>query len=71
MTSDEFQFHVVDALARLDTKMATLVGNGQPGRISILEVQVEALKRARWIAGGVITGITIVVSALIHFVFKY
>jgi hypothetical protein len=71
LTPDEFQTHVVDSLARLDTKMIDLVGNGQPGRITKLEVKVEDLQKARWTIGGMIVGITTAVSALIHFLFKY
>jgi hypothetical protein len=67
LTPDEFQIHVVDSLARLDTKITSLIGNGQPGRVTRLESAVEELKKARWIVGGIIIG----VSAIIHFVFKY
>lgn len=71
MTQDEFQLHVVDTLARLDTKMTDLVGNGKPGRVKELEKQVESLKKARWTFGGVILGVAGTVSALVHFLFKY
>lgn len=67
MNTEEFQSHVIDALARLDVKVTDLVGNGQPGRVSKLEDAVDSLNRWRWIiAGGVLT-----ISALVHFVFKY
>lgn len=67
MTQDDFQFHVVEALARLDTKMTSLVGNGKPGRVDQLEDKVDNLNKWRWItAGGAGT-----ISALIHFIFKY
>jgi hypothetical protein len=71
MTPEEFQVHVIDTLARLDTKMETLVGNGQPGRVGRLEEQLEALKRARWTMGGIVVGAATVLSAIIHFIFKY
>jgi hypothetical protein len=67
MTEVEFQIHVVDALARLDTQMKTLVGNGQPGRIDRVEMAVGRLNKIAWISGGII----IAVSAIIHFIFKY
>ena len=67
MTDVEFQIHVVDALARLDTKMKTLVGNGQPGRIDRVEMAVSRLNRVAWIGGGIV----IAVSAIVHFIFKY
>lgn len=38
-----FEQHVTDSLARLETNMKALVGNGQPGRISIIERKVSAL----------------------------
>ena len=36
----EFQRAVLDKLVRLETKMDTLVGNGQPGRMKIAEDKV-------------------------------
>lgn len=41
----EFQREVLDKLIRLETKMDTLVGNSQPGRVKILEDKVAALER--------------------------
>lgn len=41
--SNDFESHVVDALARLETTMHSLVGNGQPGRIDILEGKVNKI----------------------------
>lgn len=54
MTNEEFQIHVVDALARLDTKMVDLSGNGKPGRVGKLEEDVDELKRAHWKGMGVL-----------------
>jgi hypothetical protein len=67
MTDDQFKLHVVDALARVETKVTDLVGNGQPGRVTNLEAAVKKLQRFSWI----ITGAVLAVSAIIHFVFKY
>lgn len=67
MEHEEFQTKVVESLARLETHMTSLVGNGQKGRVTKLEEAVESLNRWRWIiAGGVI-----VISAFVHFVFRY
>lgn len=41
----EFQREVMDKLVRLETKMDTLVGNGQPGRVKLIEDKVGALER--------------------------
>jgi hypothetical protein len=71
MTPEDFQSHVVDTLARLDTNMTMLVGNGHPGRVTRIEDDLEDLKKARWTIGGMIVGITTAVSAVIHFLFKY
>lgn len=53
-----------ERLARLETQMYSLVGNGQPGRIALLERVVEWLSRWRWWvvgaaagSGGVISGV--------------
>ncbi len=71
MNPEEFQLHVIDSLARLNTNMTSLVGNGQPGRIHIIEATLEDLKKARWTIGAMVLGITTAVSAAIHFLFKY
>lgn len=70
MNQEEFQLHVIDVLARLDENMESLVGNGQPGRVTKLEDKVEALQKERWYAGGVIAGVSTLAGGLIHFVFK-
>jgi len=41
----EFQREVLDKLIRLETKMDTLVGNGQPGRMKTVEDRVGVLER--------------------------
>ena len=41
----EFQREVLDKLVRLETKMDTLVGNGQPGRMKVVEDKVAMLER--------------------------
>jgi hypothetical protein len=41
----EFQREVLDKLVRLETKMDSLVGNGQPGRMKIMEDKVAVLER--------------------------
>lgn len=73
MNAEEFQLHVVDKLSSLNTKMETLIGNGQPGRIGKLENSVEDLKKARWSLAGTIGGITTLLSIAgaeaIHFLF--
>ncbi|HVI10784.1 MAG TPA: hypothetical protein VND65_21015 [Candidatus Binatia bacterium] len=41
----EFQREVLDKLIRLETKMDSLVGNGQPGRMKTVEDKVAILER--------------------------
>jgi hypothetical protein len=41
----EFQREVLDKLVRLETKMDSLVGNGQPGRVKVVEDKVAVLER--------------------------
>jgi len=42
----EFQREVLDKLARLETKMDTLVGSVQPGRMRLAENKIEVLERS-------------------------
>jgi hypothetical protein len=64
-----FKQRVVDSLARLETHMENLVGNGQPGRVTKIEDDVESLQKARWYLAGAVVGISTAASAVIHFVF--
>jgi hypothetical protein len=41
----EFQREVLDKLVRLETKMDLLVGNGQPGRVKLVEDKVATLEQ--------------------------
>jgi hypothetical protein len=41
----EFQREVLDKLIRLETKMDGLMGNGQPGRVKLVEDKVAVLER--------------------------
>ena len=41
----EFQREVLDKLVRLETKMDGLVGNGQPGRMKVVEDKVAVLEK--------------------------
>ena len=40
----EFQREVLDKLVRLETKMDSLMGNGQPGRMKVVEDKVALLE---------------------------
>jgi hypothetical protein len=46
LVDEVFQREVLDKLARLETKMDTLVGNGQMGRVKASENKIEALERS-------------------------
>ncbi len=41
----EFAREVLDKLVRLETKMDTLIGNGQPGRMKQVEDKVAILEK--------------------------
>lgn len=41
----DFQHAVLEKLSRLEAQMATLVGNGQPGRMTLAEDRITALER--------------------------
>jgi hypothetical protein len=45
VTDNDFQRDVLDKLGRLETKMDMLVGNGQPGRIKLMEDRLVQLER--------------------------
>jgi len=45
VTDNDFQREVLEKLGRLETKMDMLVGNGQPGRIKLMEDRLVQLER--------------------------
>lgn len=66
----EFQREVLDKLVRLETKMDGLVGNGQPGRVKLIEDKVAVLEKSdmrnsfhnRVVNGAVSAGISIAIT---------
>lgn len=69
MSTSEFQQEVLEKLGRLEANMAMLVGNGQPGRVKLVEDRVTALERSdikRNVYDRIVTaGIAFTVSAVI------
>ena len=45
VADNDFQCEVLEKLARLEAKMETLLGSGQPGRMSVIESRVNTLER--------------------------
>lgn len=66
----EFQREVLDKLVRLETKMDSLVGNGQPGRVKVIEDKVGILEKNdlrnsfhnRVVNGAISAGISIAIA---------
>lgn len=46
VTDHEFQREVLEKLGRLETKLEMLVGNGQPGRMTLAERKIAELERS-------------------------
>lgn len=45
MIDQDFQRDVLEKLSRVETKMEMLVGNGQPGRMTLAEERIVELER--------------------------
>lgn len=66
----EFQREVLDKLVRLETKMDSLLGTSQPGRVRMLEEKVAVLERNdvrnsvhnRVLNGAISAGISIAIA---------
>jgi hypothetical protein len=69
IAANDFQRRVLEKLARLETKMDMIVGNGQPGRMKLAEDRLVALERndlRRTVYDRLITaGISFAISAII------
>ncbi len=46
VTDHDFQRLVLEKLGRMETKIDMLVGNGQPGRMTLAEQRIVALERS-------------------------
>lgn len=72
-TSD-FERQTIAMLAVLNMQMNSIIGNGQPGRITKLEDRVSALERFQWkmIGGSSVLGavVGIVSSWTLHLLLK-
>jgi hypothetical protein len=70
LIDSEFQREVLDKLVRLETKMDTLMGGVQPGRMRIAEDKIATLERNdlrnsvynRTINGAISAGISVAVA---------
>lgn len=51
-----------DKVISHDTSIKDIIGNGQPGRLKILEEQVEELKELKWKLVGLVVGIVMLVE---------
>ena len=59
-----FEKEVLESLTELRTNMKSLIGNGQPGRMGLLENRVGKIERWMWgIAGG--AGVVLFIIGLI------
>jgi hypothetical protein len=70
LIDSEFQREVLDKLVRLETKMDTLMGSAQPGRVKIAEDKIATLERNdvrnslynRMINGAISAGISVAIA---------
>jgi hypothetical protein len=71
MIDRDFQHDVLEKLSRLEAKMEMLVGNGQPGRVTLAEDRIVELERndvrRTVIERFVNAGIAVLISAGIAF----
>ena len=66
----EFEKEVLEHLTELRTEMRALVGNGQPGRLQLLEKRVEGHERFVQRAGGLGAALAGMLTIL-HIAYEY
>lgn len=54
-----------ERLASLELGMYDLRGNGQPGRITVLEDRIDDLRKWKWRMVGITSGVATVMSGLV------
>jgi hypothetical protein len=59
-----FARQIGERVATLESKMYTLVDNGQPGRITLLERDLRELAQWRWKMLGITTGVSGIISCI-------
>jgi hypothetical protein len=65
---------VMEAVAVLQTQMKSLLGNGQPGRITVIEAGLAKLKRSRYIEFGYASALGTMlygVMAVLGYIFQH
>lgn len=67
---NEHSRKTAERLSALETSMKTLTGNGQPGRITLLEQTVAKLDRWKVWIGGAAAGVSGVVTLIFHLFIK-
>lgn len=60
---NEHSQDVVQRLSKLETQSENIVGNGQPGRLTIVENKVSELQHVHWLMRGIYIGVSALVSA--------
>jgi hypothetical protein len=58
-----------ERLARVETHVESMVGNTQPGRLTLLENKVSDIQRWRWTTTGIYMGVSGFISALTAFIY--
>jgi uncharacterized metal-binding protein len=61
--SSDFEREVIASLATLKTQITSVVGNGQPGRLTKLEERVSFLERVHWKTVGASSTVGAIVGA--------
>lgn len=56
-----------ERLTKLETQMYSIIGNGKPGRLGVVEDAIDSLKQWRWRMAGITTAVSAVVSILAWF----
>jgi hypothetical protein len=55
-----------ERLATIEANLKSIIGNGQKGRLTLLEEAVEALNKWKWLCVGAASALSTVISFLIH-----
>jgi hypothetical protein len=61
---NDFAREFGERVAKNETQIYSLIGNGQPGRMSRAESAIESLKQWRWKIVGIATGASSVVTVV-------
>ena len=67
---EAFKAENIEKVAKLEAQMLTVIGNGQPGRLTLAEEKIGALEKVHWKQTGIVSAVVIIGSFVVEAIRK-